>query len=58
MRNIANMTSRPPKVARLIVDSSGAGRDGVETASVTPGSSEAYINRELSWLHFARRVMA
>jgi len=50
--------NRPPKVARLIMDSPGADRSGVETASVTPEPSEAYINRELSWLHFARRVMA
>jgi polyphosphate kinase len=40
------------------MDSPGADRSGVETASVTPEPSEAYINRELSWLHFARRVMA
>jgi len=56
--NIADVMNRPPKVARLIVDSPGADRSGVETASVTPEPSEAYINRELSWLHFARRVMA
>ena len=47
-----------PKTAGLILDSSGAARSDAETASLTPESKEAYINRELSWLHFTRRVMA
>src|SRR6516225_2419496 len=50
--------NRPPKMAGLILDSPGGDRSGLESAPVTPESSEAYINRELSWLHFARRVMA
>jgi polyphosphate kinase len=36
----------------------GPARKSEESAPVTPESREAYINRELSWLQFARRVMA
>ena len=50
--------NRPPKTAGLILDSPATSRSGVESLPVTPESSKAYINRELSWLHFARRVMA
>ena len=44
---------RASKTAGLILDSPGA-----ETAPLTPDSKEAYINRELSWLHFTQRVLA
>src|SRR5271165_1446349 len=50
--------NRAPKMAGLILDSPGADRDDEETTAVTPESSEAYINRESSWLDFAQRVMA
>src|SRR6516164_1445947 len=50
--------NRPPKTAGLILDSPATSRSGVESLPVTPESSKAYINREISWLHFARRVMA
>ena len=50
--------NRAPKTAGLILDTPGAARTGAETAPLTPESKEAYINRELSWLHFTRRVMA
>ena len=50
--------NRAPKTTGLILDSPAAARTGAETAPLTPESKEAYINRELSWLHFTRRVMA
>jgi polyphosphate kinase len=42
----------------LILNSPGEDRNRGETTPVTPESSEAYLNRELSWLAFAQRVMA
>jgi polyphosphate kinase len=48
----------PPKMAGPILESPGADRDSEETMPITPESSEAYINRELSWLDFAQRVLA
>ncbi|HYY29086.1 MAG TPA: hypothetical protein VE860_14125, partial [Chthoniobacterales bacterium] len=49
---------RPRKMAEINPQSPGADRNGEPTAQLTPESSEAYINRELSWLDFAERVMA
>src|SRR5271166_4879756 len=45
-------------MAGLIQQGPGADRNGEQTAPLTPESREAYINRELSWLAFAQRVMA
>jgi polyphosphate kinase len=45
-------------MAGLILDSPGADRNSEETGPITPESSEAYINRELSWLYFAQRVLS
>jgi polyphosphate kinase len=50
--------NRPRKTAELIPQGRGAERNGEENAPLTPEASEAYINRELSWLDFAQRVMA
>src|SRR5437667_6627256 len=48
----------PPKMVGPVLESPGADRDSEETMPITPESSEAYINRELSWLDFAQRVLA
>ena len=50
--------NRPRKTGELIPQGQGADRNGEESAPLTPEASEAYINRELSWLDFAQRVMA
>jgi polyphosphate kinase len=50
--------NRATKMAGPILDMPGAERNGEETSPVMPESGEAYINRELSWLQFAQRVMA
>ena len=42
--------NRPRKTAELIPQGQGADRNGEETVPLTPEASEAYINRELSWL--------
>ncbi len=46
-----------PETDGLFLNTKSARRNA-RASPVTPESREAYINRELSWLHFARRVMA
>ena len=50
--------NRAPKMAGLNLDVPGAEGNGEETSAVMPEAGEAYINRELSWLQFAQRVMS
>jgi polyphosphate kinase len=47
-----------PKTAGFILDSADQARTDAERAPLAQKFKEVYINRELSWLQFTRRVMA